>query len=198
MEVHKLRLKLGVHEFEAEGPKEYVETQQEMFLKYVEAADSLGNGNSKDSLAGSASENQPAGTGSTRPAAATNGDPAPAAPAASLPVSQEQMRKITSLSGDVITLTAIPMGESSEEDAFLLLLLAHKVLRSVDSVAPDDVLTGMRQSGINVERLDRIARKIGVALVITTGVKRGTKYRLTVPGIQKAKAVTEILIKTVG
>jgi hypothetical protein len=70
-------------------------------------------------------------------------------------------------------------------------------MRNVDSVSTDDLLAGMKQSGFTVDRLDRIVKGID-ALVIRTGVKRGTKYRLTNPGLVRAKAIAERLLKTVA
>jgi hypothetical protein len=80
----------------------------------------------------------------------------------------------------------------------MLLLLAHKVLRSLDSIQTDDLLAGMKQSGRPVDRLDRVFVKIPNGLILRTGVKRGTKYRLANPGANKAKEIAERLLKTVA
>lgn len=193
MDIFKLRVTMGANDFEAEGSQEYVEKQFDIFIETLERFGFAKDIEPKD---------PPANKKDAARAVGGNGQSGTAAPAyppagSPLPISLESMRKIAHQDGDLITLTALPTGETAEADGLMLLLLAHKAMRSLDSVPTDDVLAGMRQSGYTVERLDRIVQSIET-LVIRTGVKRGTKYRLTNPGMIRAKAVAEQLIGTVA
>lgn len=179
MEVCKLRIKLGAAELEAEGAQEWVERQRDIFL--TRAAD--------DSADEIRDEDGPAPEGANTERTER---------ASSSAIGETEMNKIASQKDDVITLTAIPSGESVDEDSLMLLLLAHKVMRAVDSVLAGDLLGGMKQSGRPVDRLDGVFAKIDSTLVIRTGVRKGTKYRLTNPGIAKAKQIAQQLLATVG
>jgi hypothetical protein len=191
-DVCKLRIKVGTHEFEAEGAQEYVEGRYESFVETLERfgfakatpqdpADAKNDGAGAAAAAARAGTEGQTGTPATGPAT----------------VSLDEIRRIAHQQDELITLTALPGGDSTEADGLILLLLAHKVMRNVDSVSTDDLLAGMKQSGFTVDRLDRIVKGID-ALVIRTGVKRGTKYRLTNPGLVRAKAIAERLLKTVA
>ena len=179
MDVHKLRIRIGAAELEAEGPQDWVEKQRDMFLTRLEGDSADENANEH----GSRSE----GSNSERTERAVI-----------RPVSETDINRIASQSGDVITLTAVPGGETADEDSFMLLLLAHKVMRGVDSVLAGDLLAGMKQSGRAVDRLDGVFAKIDSTHVIRTGVRKGTKYRLTSPGGAKAKGLAHQLLATVG
>lgn len=189
MDVVKLRIKFGVDELEAEGTQEFVEKQRDIFMERIKnrlpakpVADDL--------LLADATKSQNGRSSSE--------DDGSKATIANLPVSLADMKKIATQEGDTITLTAVPSGETADEDSLKLLLLAHKVMRSVDSVQTDDLLAGMKQSGRSLDRLDRVFGRIDPSLILRTGVKRGTKYRLTNPGVVKAKAIAEQLLLTVA
>jgi hypothetical protein len=179
MDVYKLRMKLGDAELEVEGAQEWVEKQRDIFLERT--VESPSTENSKDE------HRQSPAKDSQLPERAPT-----------LPLTEAQMNKIASLQDDVVTLTAVPGGETADEDSLMLLLLAHKVMRNTDSVLAGDLLAGMKQSGRPVDRLDGVFAKIDNTLVIRSGVRRGTKYRLTNPGAAKAKAVAGQLLATVA
>src|SRR5437016_5097412 len=163
MEVHKLRIKLGNDEFEAEGPQDYVEKQRDIFLKSIETL-------------GSRDEEKPINPNAA--AAGGNGNQPPAKEVVrvpiALPISPEEMGKIVQQNGDLITLSVMPGGDSAETDALLLLLLAHKVLRNVDLVQAEDLLAGLKQSGFSkLDRLDRVSSRVDSSLLSSVGNRRG-------------------------
>lgn len=193
MDVYKLRMKFGIAEIEAEGIQDYVEKQRDIFLERVgELASETAVADAHSGSASGIAVGARGAHGLSGNAIATvSSMPRP-------PMTNSEIKNIASQEGDIITLSALPSGETADEDSLVLLLLAHKIMRSVDSVPAGDLLAGMKQSGRPVDRLDGVFGKIDSTLVIRTGVKRGTKYRLTNPGTTKAKAIAEQLLLTVG
>lgn len=101
--------------------------------------------------------------------------------------------------GKLLSLTAKPSGDATELDAVLLLLLGHKELRGADLVSADELLYGLRQSGYSVDRADRIVdRGESQGFVHRSGVRRGTRYRITNQGVTKAKVVAQELLNQVS
>ena len=188
MDVFKLRLKIGINEFEAEGSQEFVEKEREVFLEGIDANEQ-------------GEEPHPEEHEENPPGSDAAGQTAPAAPGKDPPVSTADMAKLAHQDKsrkDLITLTALPQeSESQKQDALLLLLLAHRVIRNVENVKATDVLNGMKQSGIAVSEISGLVDKIST-LVLRTGVRKGTKYRLSNPGVQKAKSVATTLLSHVS
>jgi hypothetical protein len=165
----KLKTRVGEHEFEAEGPADVVQAQFAIFKEMCAAAD-------------------------FKPKTAT---PAPAEPVQeNLEKTPHQpIEKIMKAEGRVVSLTA--KGETVEE-AVLLLLLGQKDLRNNQEVTGSEIMDGLKQSGYQLDRVDRITDKLSDAGdIITMGVHRGRRYRLTNQGLAKALNVAEELIATV-
>src|SRR5579862_8491240 len=98
--------------------------------------------------------------------------------------------------GRVVSLTAIP---ASIEDAALLVMLGHRDLRDNVSVTGQEIGDGLAQSGRAVPRVDRVMETaIEQSLVLKTGVKRSTRYRLTNQGLAKAVGIAKDLIASVA
>jgi hypothetical protein len=80
-------------------------------------------------------------------------------------------------------------------DCALLVMLGHKDMRNNLSVTGQEIGDGLAQSGKPVLRVDRIMEKpIENAYVLKTGIKRGTRYRLTNQGNMRALAIAKELI----
>lgn len=172
METTKLKLKIGPHEFEAEGPAEAVREQFEAFKELVRANPSPAPISETISNAQSSVTKDHTGT-----KVETNLD------------------SIMSVSGRLVSLTALP---ASIEDAALLILLGQKELRGNPSATAQEVGDGLAQSGRPVPRVDRIMESaLRDAMVIKTGVKRSTRYRLTNQGFVKAMGLARDLRATV-
>lgn len=101
--------------------------------------------------------------------------------------------------GKFVTLTAKPSGDDQELAGLLLVLLGYKEMQDADTVSADELLYGMKQSGFGLDRTDRLAaRAEGQNLITKTGVRRGTRYRLTNPGAERAKAIADNTVAMVG
>ncbi|HEY3928236.1 MAG TPA: hypothetical protein VGL89_07675 [Candidatus Koribacter sp.] len=171
MDITKIKIRVGEHEFEAEGPVETVQAQLEAFKELI---GSVPHKNVSKPLAENAQseQNQESDSASTH-----------------VPI-----EKILHVSGRVVSLTALP---TSAEDAALLIMLGHKDMRNNVAVTGQEIGDGLAQSGKPVLRVDRIMDKpIESAHVLKSGIKRSTRYRLTNAGLQKALSVAKDLIAT--
>lgn len=169
MDTTKIKIRVGEHEFEAEGP---VETVQAQLAAFKELIGSVPNKNVVKPLAESAhsEQNQESEGSSTH-----------------VPI-----EKILHASGRVVSLTALP---ASAEDAALLIMLGHKDMRNNVAVTGQEIGDGLAQSGKPVLRVDRIMDKpIENAYVLKSGIKRSTRYRLTNAGLQRALSIAKDLI----
>jgi hypothetical protein len=171
METTKIRVKMGENEFEAEGPTNTVESQFEAFKEMVASMPpqlfSRENRHPNNNHKNQGYE-----------------DSIPHIP----------IEKILHVAGRVVSLTALP---ATVEDSALLLLLGHKDLRNNPAVTGQELGDGLAQSGRPVPRVDRVMEKaMAGALVLKSGVKRATRYRLTNQGMVKALNIARDLIAT--
>jgi hypothetical protein len=169
METTKIRVKIGDHEFEAEGPTDTVQSQFEVFKELISSIPRA----SETPKIIEAEYVEP-----NKDVIVTH--------------SHVDVAKVLHVSGRVVSLTALP---KSAEDAALLIMLGHKDLRNNVSVTGQEIGDGLAQSGRPVLRVDRIMEKaLEEALVLKTGIKRGTRYRLTNQGLGKALNVAKDLV----
>lgn len=171
MEISKIRIKIGCHEFEAEGPTDSVQAQFESFQELISKAEAEQVEKNAEVEAEKPFNQQFTGSPNHVP-----------------------LEKILRVSGRIVSLTAIP---PSTEDAALLIMLGHKDLRNHESVTGQEIGDGLAQSGRPVPRTDRIMDKpIAAACVLKSGFKRSTRYRLSNVGHQKALTIARELIAT--
>ena len=171
MDNTRIKVKIGENEFEAEGPPETVQAQFESFKQMLSSAPSI-----TEKAAPSKTLNLP----DIQP---QNGEP-PHIP----------IEKILHSAGRVVSLTALP---ASTVDAALLIMLGHKDLRNNVSVTGQEIGDGLAQSGRPVPRVDRVMdNAISDAYVLKTGIKRGTRYRLTNQGLSKALGIASALLES--
>lgn len=168
MDISKVRMKIGEHEFEAEGDAANVQAQ---FLAFQELISGLANKPAlKDSV------------------------PSQQVQAAIDDMAHVPLSRIMRVQGRVVSLTVIP---AAMEDAALLIMLGNLDLRDNEAVTGQEVGDGLAQSGRPVARVDRvIGPLISEAYVLKSGFKRSSRYRLSNSGHQKALAVARELIAT--
>ncbi len=172
METSKIRMKIGDHEFEAEGPAESVQQQLAAFKELI-------------GLLPSETKNSPVDNTYVLPQDQQNKDVAANDNSAGF-------ERILKVSGRVVSLTAIP---TSIEDSGLLIMLGHSHYRNNESVTGQEIGDGLALSGRAVERVDRIMVKpISAGLVLKSGLRRSTRYRLTNQGYQKALSIARDLL----
>jgi hypothetical protein len=172
METYKLKIKIGEHEFEAEGATEVVRQQFEAFKELIASLPQVSAVNK--GLASAQSQVDNTGTADT---------------------SAFALDKITRVEGRYVSLTVRP---STVEDALMVMLLGQRTFRGNDSVTGSELLDGLRQSGITVTRIDwRLERLAGDGLIIKIGAGRASRYRLTNQGMNKAQELARDLIALV-
>lgn len=182
----KVKFKVGVHEFEAEGPADVVREQLEAFKQLiaelpaavVKPAPAPRPMNIQE-LMGRSGADDDIETDTTD----------------GLQVDQS-LNKIMRVEQRVVSLT---VSTASLGDAVLLIVYGQKILRDNDAVTGSEVMDGLTATGQRVERVDRVLAKAGdTGDVIVIGVGRAKRYRLTNMGLQKARQLAGRLIGTVA
>jgi hypothetical protein len=172
MDNDKLKVKIAGHEFEAEGRTEIVQSRYEAFLAAISAL--------------------PSDSATTKSLAVAQPD---VDTGSSASASSMALDKITRVDGRYVSLTARP---DTIEDALLLVLLGQRTFRSNDSVTGSELLDGLRQSGMNVGRVDwRLEKMATEGLIIKIGSGRASKYRLTNQGVSRSQEMARNLIAMV-
>jgi hypothetical protein len=174
----RLKLKIGDHEFEAEGPPEMVMGQLEIFKEMIATI--------PPHVAGAITP--------TPRATPTVPPPIPTAPSIVID-DMEALSKIMKIEERIVSLT---VRARSIDDAVLLIVYGQKAFRDSDSVTGGEVMEGLTVSGLRVPRVDRLLEKSGeTGDVIVIGERRSKRYRLTNTGLTKARAVAAELIALV-
>ena len=124
---HRIKIKLGDAEFEAEGTEELVQSQYEMFLAAMQSR----------SVAPTPSVAEIKQQDQTPPPAFTD----------------NLIARIFELRpDDVVALRALPKGQDKDADALLLLLYGYKKLKNEEHVLATHLLKASSYSGIPVYR----------------------------------------------
>jgi hypothetical protein len=180
MDSFKLKMRIGEHEFEAEGPSEVVQAQFAAFRELVEAA--------------AKAPTNPQGLEPPPPYLPLAGTPPPGPPPSLK--GELSLDKIMRNEGRIVSLTA---RGASLEDEILLLLLGQRKLRTNDSVTGGEILDGLRLTGRTVNRIDyQLDKMTDAGDVITVGTNRARRYRLTNQGLAKAQDLAIDLVATVA
>ncbi len=163
----RIKIKVGDHEFEADGPPEAVQAQVLTFARLI------------------GREDKPEEKEAAPPEIVAI--PAPAAP----PPPPSAITRIGRVDGKLVSLN---VECRSLEQAVLLVLLGQHKLRGNSAVAGTEIMDGLRKSGIAVDRADHILkRQASAGNVVVTGRRRLKRYRLTTDGIEKAQKIAQAL-----
>lgn len=182
MEAFRLKLKVGPHEFEAEGSQESVEKQLAIW---------------RDLIASPSATPPVVASPPPPPAPAPQAPGAPSAPQPTPPVADPERVSLDRLfrhDGRVVSLTALPTGDNRTADAALLITYGQRVYNGKELVTGQEVMDGLEQSGLTIERIDRSWGPHQDVNVIRTGTRRGVRYRLTNPGNARAKEIVRDLL----
>lgn len=183
MEPFRLKLKVGVHEFEAEGTEESVKEQLAVWRELISSP-----GPSAPTLA------SPPPQASPPPPPADAGE---TPEADSFREDRRQFSKIFKHDGRVVSLTVLPKGPQSTPDALLLILFGQYVFNGPEPVSGQTISDGLAMSGVPVPRVDRAWGPHLGSNVLASGVRRGTRYRLSNTGLAKAREIAKQLLELV-
>lgn len=180
MDIQKLKVRIGPHEFEAEGPKEDVAAHFEAWKELIGKASASvppatpgrnGHGSGTEGEASNQSANQ--GEGGI-----------------------DRIRPLFTQEDRSLTLNVQPVGDAADEDAIILLALGYKRLLGLDAPLSIQLAESLRVSGLNAGRMDRTtAPLLKSNLLLKAGRAKATKYRLTATGIVKAEEIAGELLK---
>lgn len=172
MEPYKLHLKIGVHEFSAEGPVEVVKQDFELWKSLIQEAPT-------QTVAHQASNEQDGKlTGNTNS------------------LTKEEIDKVYLLDErrDMLSLRILPRSDDRYADSLLLVMFGYKVTKGTDEVMVTQIKSSMRQSGCMVERIDQVAAKyVRQGFLNKGGMGKGGRYSLTNSGAEKAAAIFNTL-----
>lgn len=176
---YRLKIKIGLHEFDAEGPADVVQEQFRIFKELIASTpSSLPTQTQNGALHGGAEPQLP-----------------PARPDTSLVDSS--LGKITKIEDRAISLTVRPR---NVDEAVLVLLYAQKVLRENDAVTGSEIMNGITATGgMSILRVDKLLEKLGKdGDVIVIGERRSKRYRLTNTGMAKSRQIASDLLAIVA
>ena len=170
MENHRIKVKLGDAEFDAEGKPEDVKAQYDAFLKLLgsrpkaEAAPPL-----KPAL--------------EKPNPATPGE-----------VERGLLDRVFR-QGDILSLAAIPSGEAREADTMLALLYGYFKISGEQTVTGTSLRRSALQSGVNIDRADRVLNGLIPDFVLAGGIRKARRYQLNNRGIARAEAIIKAILQ---
>jgi len=180
---HRLKIKIGPHEFEAEGPADVVREQFQLFKEMVAAVPAVA----------------PVVTQPAQSEVPTFTPPSTSSVEMGInaSVNAESLGNIIRKEGRIISLTVKP---KTAEEAVLVILFAQKLCRQNDWATGSEIMEGLTTTGgYSVGRVDRMMEKLAeVGDVIVTGEHRGKRYRLTNSGNAKSQKVAAELLAIVA
>lgn len=174
----RIKLKVGEHEFEAEGPPEDVKFQLELWKQMVAGTP-----------AGNFKRTEPHGAAASEKPRNGGAPPEIASELLSTLFTQDK-------NGELVTLAMLPSSKEKHEEAMLMILFGFRKLLNADEVLVTRLKSAIETSGLVVDRIDRIAETaIREGLVLKGGSGKGGKYRLTNLGMTRA---TEMVAKVLA
>ena len=163
MDAYKLHVKIGQAEFNAEGSEETVRQDYDKFLSALSATHTSARSQEQSSR-----DNGP------------DGSEASGIDNFSLHRAFRKDRR------GIVSLRVRPNTPNRIADSLLMILYGFRILRGQDDVPVIQLMEAAKQSGAQVERIDR-AIAPHKDLVTRGGAKRGGRYGLNNPGVARAE-----------
>jgi len=172
---HRIKVKIGNAEFEAEGKPELVKKQYDEFMAAVASLPKAPiTETPAEPKADPENNSGGAGTGNSK---------------LPKPVIDRVFRQ-----DDPLSLMDTPKTDNAEADALLVLVYGHTELRGKPDVTGDALVKSASKTGLNVDRISRTldARR---DFVRSSGVKKGTRYSLNNRGIAEAERLIKTMVE---
>ncbi len=177
MQTLRLRLKIGPHEFEAEGDRDAVLKQKEWWFEKTQVTPTVIN---PSKTVGSSPTHRKQSFAET-------------------PTPPSDLARVLAVQKGKVVLQAQLPGDGKECDIILMLLLGYKEILNVEPVSAVALGKSLRLSGVGISRADKyIAELNEKKLVLTSGFRVGSKHTLTIPGIAKAKECVKEIMALIG
>lgn len=183
MSESKLHVRLGAAEFEAEGSEFQVREQFAMFVTLVQSGviPVAGIPASNSEPIDGVEESEPEAPGSENKRQETN--------------AEALARRVFTEKDGVVSLLALPNGESEQADTILLCLYGFQKILAHDTVTTVALAKAVKQSGIALDRLDRVIAPFIGKFITRSGSRRGTRYGLTNRGVARAEEVMQATVE---
>lgn len=166
METYKLRMKIGAHEFNGEGPEESVRRDFEEWKALIA------------SLPASLLSETNSGNGFNE----------------SHNLTDERLDRIylVDTKQGLVSLRVHPRTRDRNRDAILLILFGYSLMFDQTDVSVGQIKQAMRQTGIKIDRVDKVTAKyIDEGYLNKGGTGKGSRYSLTNSGIAKVHELLE-------
>jgi len=162
-----VKIKVGENTFEATGPADAVQIQVQAFARMI----------------GSLSLETPPPIETSPP---IKEELKPSSVSEKL-----ELDRIMQISERTVSLRVAP----KVDDAVLLILLGQRHYRRDEAVAGSDIMNGLRDSDLEVLRVDsNLKRHAASGMVVATGRRRLRRYRLSTDGLNRAEKIARELI----
>lgn len=160
MEPHRIKAKLGPHEFDAEGDRETVSKQYDQFIAAVTAF-------------------------SQAPIIQASVSPVDNNTVA--PVADELLNRVFRID-EPFSLLAKPKSDNVDADGLIVLMYGMDVIKGEKFVTGSTLMKSAKQSGLKLkaDRVDRTIDEYIGKYVNAAGMKRGLRYSLNNDGIKYA------------
>lgn len=178
MENHRIKVKIGDAEFDAEGKPEDIKAQYEAFLAIVASVPKVA---------------PPPAAAVAPPALPVPGQPNH--PEQGLPA--EIMDRVFRR-GDTLSLAALPSGEQGPQDAMIALLYGYLKIQSESTVTGTSLMKSAKISGVDLGKSDRVDRVISGLIpdyILAAGVKKAKRYQLNNRGLARAETVIKAILQ---
>ena len=173
-------MKIGKHEFEAEGDPTTVQMQLEIFKELVKSAPA---------------EPDPVPEQPSLPLIAPP-SPQDSVPQQNYEEVDAKLSKIMAVKERVVSLT---VSAENTDEAVLLIIYGQKILRNNDAINGFEIMEGLKESGAaNGVRTDRVLERLARnGQVIAIGAHRSKKYRINNQGLRTARQLATNLLASV-
>ena len=175
METHRIKIKIGDAEFEAEGKPELVKSQFEGFLAVV---------GHRPTVSVKPQEQVTPHTGKN----ASSGQVKRHGK-----IDEATLSRVFKMD-DPLSLMATPDTDNPEADAILVLIYAHTEMNGNPDVTSGALLKSMAKTGLNVKRMSQTieARR---ELIRSVGIKKGTRHSLNNRGIAESEKLIRAMVE---
>lgn len=179
---HKIHVKLGDFEFSGEGSEDSVKEQFSQFIELVKSIHGTSNGlNRQDVKPKSHAKDENASIGNSR----------------QLDVGAEPTTISRVFIQDTrvgISLRVLPKTEYRDPDTLILLLYGFGKIMSVHDVLGGALIDSAKQSGITIDRVDKVFPVSYADFYTKAGNRKGSRYGLTNRGIAKAEEILRTIL----
>lgn len=176
METHRIKAKIGEHEFDAEGDRELVSKQYDQFLATVNALSQLPK---KDATQDDNTVNPPTNVNKSEET-----------------IPRDVLNRVFR-TDEPLSLLAKPMTDNVDADGLIILIYGMRVLKGEQTVTGLALMKSAKQSGLKLkaDRVDRTLASYVGELVNSAGKKRGLRYSLNNRGIAHAESLIPKMVQ---